>query len=246
MTRALQMGPLGKATASSRGGSPSRWWRPSPGGPLPLGRPPSCGPVGPAHCLRLGLQTIGVLDSGFWPRPLGNSMASSRGGSSSRPGSPHRFGQSPLCRPVGLAHGLDRALLRRLGHFVLGLGTVSQTAGAQVRQLRALKSSRSRASVRHHSRPPSRDHSRRAACTALATIHVARPALGLPPFVSRGRHWACHRLRRAAGTALVTVRVVRQALHPSPFTSRGQHCAHHLHQRAAWVPQVKPVPAGVV
>ena len=59
--------------------------------------------------------------------PLGDTTPSSRGGTLSRPRWRPRLclGRPPLCRPVGLAHGLDRARLRRLSRHALGLGPKS-------------------------------------------------------------------------------------------------------------------------
>jgi hypothetical protein len=61
-----------------------------------------------------------TLDSN--PDPLGDATPSSRGGAPSRPRAAVLFGAAcsasvdcPLCRPVGLAHGLDRARLQHLG-----------------------------------------------------------------------------------------------------------------------------------
>jgi hypothetical protein len=127
---------LGDATPSSRGGAPSRPWVAGAFGAAccaSVDRP--CAGQSALHMASTvrGCGTSAASPSGS----LGDAIASFRGGSLTRPlvarpspGGPLRcLGRSRLCRPVGLAHGLNRAQLRRLSQFALEFGIAPQTAG---------------------------------------------------------------------------------------------------------------------
>ena len=110
----LAPGPLGNTTCSSRGGTPSR---------PRVAAAAACTSVDFVQAVFAARGDIArALDPGRAPlatrrsppeeAPL-KTTAGSRGLCLGRP---------PLCRPFGLAHGLDRARLRRLGRLALGLG----------------------------------------------------------------------------------------------------------------------------
>jgi hypothetical protein len=129
---------------SSQGGSPQdNGWPPSPGWPSHLRAP---------HGLNRCTVATSPSDSG--PKslgsfksvpvvlalgPLDDTTTSSQGGSLSRPWvaalsrvAHSAFGRSRLCRPIGLAHHLDRVQLRRPSHLTLGPGIVKTTGHGKV------------------------------------------------------------------------------------------------------------------
>jgi hypothetical protein len=123
----LAPGFLGDATPSSRGGPPSRLRVVGHfGGACYASVDRPCAGQLASH---MASTVRGWGHSIVAPDSLGDATPSSRGGAPSRPrvAALSRwpapllcFGRTCLCRPVGLAHGLDRARLRRLSHLAFG------------------------------------------------------------------------------------------------------------------------------
>jgi hypothetical protein len=147
---ALDSGPL---TTRQPARPQDHEWPPSPGWPAPLSVGRVCaGPLAlhiASTVCGCGPSTASPSDSG--PKPLGPFKRVSsilapgplatrqppQGGSPSRPRALSRvarsaFGRSRLCRPVGLAHRLDRVRLRRPTHLALGPGIVKTTGHGKV------------------------------------------------------------------------------------------------------------------
>ncbi|KAI0293268.1 hypothetical protein BC826DRAFT_1175813 [Russula brevipes] len=150
----------------------------------------------------------GALDSG--PGPLGDTMTSSRGGSSSI--------KTTDCDPF---QGHDRAQCGA-SYIRVGLGIVPQTAGAQVRRLRAssLPGPRLRPSVFTERRfaIPSRERRRALRCQCNANGGECR---------------AANTTRTAASAALPTQRERRRAPRSQCKANGGEHRAARATRTAA-------------
>ena len=163
----------------------------------------------------------GALDSG--PGPLGDTMTSSRGGSSSRPriatcpGWPTALRSSAFVQATTVRSAAPQT-------FAVGLGIVPRAAGARVRRLRAssLPGPRQRPSVFTERRFAihSRHHSCHAASTALATVNG-------------GEHRAASATRTAANTALPVQRERQRAPRCQRNANGGERCAASATRTAA-------------